>query len=97
MTALLTAWCCALLQGLQLGVVTAIAAPAALRVSFAGGGGHAGALLMNRRADAALAAAELALHVEEATLAHGMKTFLHEWLFVRILVWTRVKHALTRS
>jgi ureidoglycolate amidohydrolase len=59
------------LQGLQLGVVTAIAAPAALRITFIGGGGHAGALLMHRRADAALAAAELALHVEKATLAHG--------------------------
>jgi len=59
------------LQGLQLGVVTAIAAPAALRVTFRGGGGHAGALLMHRRADAGLAAAELALHVESATLAHG--------------------------
>lgn len=59
------------LQGLQLGVVTAIAAPAALRVTFRGGGGHAGALLMHRRADVGLAAAELALHVESATLAHG--------------------------
>lgn len=58
-------------KGLQLGVVTAIAAPAALRITFSGGGGHAGALLMHRRADAALAAAELALHVEKATLAHG--------------------------
>lgn len=60
------------MQGLQLGVVTAIAAPAALRISFAGSGGHAGALLMHRRADASLAAAELALHVEAATLVHGM-------------------------
>ena len=60
-----------LLQGLQLGVVTAIAAPAALRVAFGGGGGHAGALLMPLRTDASLAAAELALHVEAATLAHG--------------------------
>lgn len=58
-------------QGLQLGVVTAIAAPAALRVTFRGGGGHAGALLMPQRNDASLAAAELALHVEEATLEHG--------------------------
>lgn len=36
-------------EGLQLGVVTAIAAPAALRVTFKGGGGHAGALLMPDR------------------------------------------------
>lgn len=33
-------------EGVQLGVVSAIAAPAALRVRFEGGGGHAGALLM---------------------------------------------------
>lgn len=65
-------------QGLQLGVVTAIAAPAALRVAFGGSGGHAGALLMHRRADASLAAAELALHVEAATLAHGMRHLLEE-------------------
>lgn len=52
-------------------MVTAIAAPAALRVTFRGGGGHAGALLMHLRADAGLAAAELALHVESATLAHS--------------------------
>ena len=34
---------------LQLGIVTAIAAPAALRVTFQGSGGHAGALLMPDR------------------------------------------------
>lgn len=58
-------------QGLQLGVVTAIAAPATLRVAFHGSGGHAGALLMPLRQDAGLAAAELQLHVESATLEHG--------------------------
>lgn len=36
-------------HGTQLGIVTAIAAPAALRVTFKGGGGHAGALLMPDR------------------------------------------------
>ena len=36
-------------EGLQLGIVSAIAAPAALRVRFSGGGGHAGALLMPYR------------------------------------------------
>lgn len=36
-------------ESLQLGIVTAIAAPAALRVHFKGGGGHAGALLMPDR------------------------------------------------
>ena len=38
-------------EGTQLGVVTAIAAPAALRVFFSGDGGHAGALLMPYRCD----------------------------------------------
>lgn len=36
-------------EGLRLGIVTAIAAPAALRIRFQGGGGHAGALLMPDR------------------------------------------------
>ncbi len=36
-------------EGLQLGIVSAIAAPAALRVFFSGDGGHAGALLMPDR------------------------------------------------
>jgi hypothetical protein len=35
-------------------VVTAIAAPAALKVQFSGGGGHAGALLMPDRCLAGL-------------------------------------------
>ena len=38
-------------EGRQLGIVSAIAAPAAFRVSLSGDGGHAGALLMpDRRA-----------------------------------------------
>ena len=36
-------------EGLQLGVVSAIAAPAAVRVQFSGQGGHAGGLLMQDR------------------------------------------------
>lgn len=36
-------------NGTSLGIVTAIAAPAALRVRFSGDGGHAGAQLMPRR------------------------------------------------
>ena len=55
----------------DIGVVTAIAAPAALRVRFTGDGGHAGGQLMAARNDAALAAAALALFVETATLATG--------------------------
>ena len=52
-------------NGTDIGVVTAIAAPAALQISFKGSGGHAGALLMDRRNDASLAAAELSLAVEK--------------------------------
>eukprot|EP00878_Enallax_costatus_P013387 GHUV01013998.1.p1 GENE.GHUV01013998.1~~GHUV01013998.1.p1 ORF type:complete len:368 (+),score=58.17 GHUV01013998.1:286-1389(+) len=55
----------------DIGVVTAIAAPAALEVKFSGDGGHAGAQLMPLRNDAGLAAAELALAVEAHTLATG--------------------------
>ncbi|KAK9812597.1 hypothetical protein WJX72_000194 [[Myrmecia] bisecta] len=55
-------------EGLNLGIVSAIAAPAALRMTFFGNGGHAGALLMPDRKDASLAAAELALVVEKVVL-----------------------------
>ena len=59
-------------EGLAVGVVTAIAAPASLKVSIEGEGGHAGALLMPYRHDAFLAAAELALSVEAAAKATGV-------------------------
>lgn len=58
-------------EGLDIGVVTAIAAPAALDFAFEGPGGHAGALLMPRRHDAGLAGSELALAVEKRVLATG--------------------------
>jgi ureidoglycolate amidohydrolase len=57
--------------GVPIGIVTAIAAPAAFTVDFHGGGGHAGALLMHDRHDAGLAAAELAIAAEAAALATG--------------------------
>ena len=50
----------------DIGIVTAIAAPASLRVFVEGQGGHAGAVLMPDRHDAFLAAAEIALAVESA-------------------------------
>jgi N-carbamoyl-L-amino-acid hydrolase len=50
--------------GVPIGVVTAIAAPAALRVTYEGAGGHAGAVLMPTRRDALLPAAKLALAVD---------------------------------
>ncbi|MEM6910310.1 MAG: M20 family metallo-hydrolase [Verrucomicrobiota bacterium] len=55
-------------EGLDLGAVEKIAAPAAFRVRFEGSGGHAGAVLMPERRDAFLAAAEVALAVERAAL-----------------------------
>ena len=54
-----------------LGVVTAIAAPASLRVWIEGEGGHAGGVLMPARHDAFLAAAEIALAVEAGARATG--------------------------
>ncbi len=58
-------------EGLDIGAVEKIAAPAAFRVRIEGEGGHAGAVLMPGRRDASLAAAELALAVERAVLASG--------------------------
>jgi N-carbamoyl-L-amino-acid hydrolase len=58
-------------EGLPIGIVTAIAAPAALRVEFIGEGGHAGARLMPGRKDALLAGAELALFVDQAARGTG--------------------------
>jgi N-carbamoyl-L-amino-acid hydrolase len=56
-------------KGIPVGIVTAIAAPATLRVAIEGSGGHAGAVLMAERRDAFLAAAEIALAVESAAKA----------------------------
>jgi ureidoglycolate amidohydrolase len=58
-------------EGLPLGIVSAIAAPATLRLTIEGEGGHAGARLMPGRRDALLAASELALAVEKAALGTG--------------------------
>lgn len=58
-------------EGISIGIVTAIAAPASIRVEFEGNGGHAGAVLMPKRNDAGLAAAELALAVERHVLESG--------------------------
>ncbi len=55
----------------DIGVVTAIAAPASLRILIEGEGGHAGAVLMPDRHDAFLAAAEIALAVESAAKSTG--------------------------
>jgi ureidoglycolate amidohydrolase len=58
-------------EGLPIGIVTGIAAPAALRISFEGEGGHAGAVLMPDRKDAFCAAAEIVLAIEANALATG--------------------------
>ncbi len=58
-------------QGLPIGIVTAIAAPASFFVRLTGEGGHAGARLMPGRRDALLAASEITLAVERAALDAG--------------------------
>jgi ureidoglycolate amidohydrolase len=58
-------------ENLPLGIVTAIAAPASLRLTLEGEGGHAGAVLMPGRRDAFLGAAEIALAAERAAKATG--------------------------
>lgn len=55
----------------RVGVVTAIAAPASLKILVEGEGGHAGAVLMPDRHDAFLAAAEIALAVESIARSTG--------------------------
>jgi len=54
-----------------LGIVSSIAAPASLRISLEGAGGHAGGVLMPDRRDALCAAAELILAVESAARSSG--------------------------
>ena len=56
---------------IPLGVVTKIAAPASLRISIEGSGGHAGGVLMPDRRDALCAAAELILAIENAARTSG--------------------------
>ena len=58
-------------EGIPLGIVTSIAAPAGYRFTITGFGGHAGALLMPDRKDALCAAAELILSIEKHALATG--------------------------
>ena len=58
-------------EGIPIGIVTSIAAPAGYRFTITGFGGHAGALLMPDRKDALCAAAELILSVEKHALATG--------------------------
>ena len=56
---------------IPLGIVTDIAAPASLRITIEGSGGHAGGVLMSDRRDALCAAAELVLAIETAARTSG--------------------------
>ena len=58
-------------EGIDLGLVTHIAAPASLRILIEGEGGHAGGKLMPGRKDALAAAAELILALESAAKSSG--------------------------
>lgn len=58
-------------KGLAIGAVTAIAAPATLKVRYTGPGGHAGGVMMADRADPLLAGARLALDVDAAAREDG--------------------------
>ncbi|QDT72711.1 M20 family metallo-hydrolase [Lacipirellula limnantheis] len=57
--------------GLAIGAVTAIAAPAALRVRYTGPGGHAGGVMMADRRDPLIAGSRLALEVDAAARDSG--------------------------
>ncbi|MGA3011931.1 MAG: M20 family metallo-hydrolase [Terracidiphilus sp.] len=59
-------------EGIDLGMVTHIAAPASLRIRIEGEGGHAGGKLMPGRKDALAAAAELILALERAAKSTGV-------------------------
>jgi ureidoglycolate amidohydrolase len=58
-------------QNIPLGIVTQIAAPASLRITIEGSGGHAGGVLMPDRKDALCAASELILAIENAARSSG--------------------------
>jgi ureidoglycolate amidohydrolase len=58
-------------QKVPFGIVGGIAAPASLRISIEGAGGHAGGVLMPGRQDALCAAAEIILAIENAARNSG--------------------------
>ncbi len=58
-------------EGIEIGLVTHIAAPASMRILIEGEGGHAGARLMPGRKDALAAAAEVILALEAAAKSTG--------------------------
>jgi N-carbamoyl-L-amino-acid hydrolase len=58
-------------QKISLGIVTNIAAPASVRITIEGEGGHAGAVLMPERHDALCAASDLILAIEKSAQTSG--------------------------
>ena len=58
-------------EGIDIGLVTHIAAPASMRVLIEGEGGHAGSKLMPGRKDALAAAAEIILALEASAKSSG--------------------------
>jgi ureidoglycolate amidohydrolase len=60
-------------EKLDIGIVTAIAAPASMQIFVEGQGGHAGGVLMPDRHDALCAAAEIILAVESAARSSGSR------------------------
>jgi len=60
-------------EQLDIGVVTAIAAPASLRILIEGQGGHAGGVLMPDRHDALCAASEIILAIESSVKSTGSR------------------------
>jgi len=60
-------------ENIPVGVVEKIAAPSTMHVELEGVGGHAGAMLMPERHDAALAGAEIALAVERVARTSGSR------------------------
>jgi N-carbamoyl-L-amino-acid hydrolase len=58
-------------EGIEIGIVTHIAAPAGMTITVEGEGGHAGAMLMPSRHDALTAACELILSLEHNARASG--------------------------
>lgn len=81
-------------ENLQIGIVSAIAAPATMKVNFQGEGGHAGSLLMRRRNDAVLAAAELSLFIEQQALQTKSEVCARLFLAQRSNALTRVFYSL---
>jgi ureidoglycolate amidohydrolase len=61
-------------ERIPLGIVSSIAAPASLRITVEGSGGHTGGVLMPDRRDALCAAAELILAIERAARSSANDT-----------------------